>query len=120
MGRGSLSCASGGGRTSHSQSPLPELTGFFGSQHFGSCGARPLHSGKSSCGTLTTNRASLALRGTNVTKRPSGVEQLLRPLSFSFMLSHSLYLTVAGIRSEEHTSELQSQSNLVCRLLLEK
>src|SRR2546430_2944780 len=29
--------------------------------------------------------------------------------------------TVAeGIRSEEHTSELQSQSNLVCRLLLEK
>src|SRR5256886_17124446 len=25
-----------------------------------------------------------------------------------------------SIRSEEHTSELQSQSNLVCRLLLEK
>src|SRR2546430_7197875 len=25
-----------------------------------------------------------------------------------------------GCRSEEHTSELQSQSNLVCRLLLEK
>src|SRR5205085_5845853 len=28
--------------------------------------------------------------------------------------------TGAGQRSEEHTSELQSQSNLVCRLLLEK
>src|SRR5205085_9867935 len=28
--------------------------------------------------------------------------------------------TVGGKRSEEHTSELQSQSNLVCRLLLEK
>src|SRR5688572_31045252 len=27
---------------------------------------------------------------------------------------------VAETRSEEHTSELQSQSNLVCRLLLEK
>src|SRR5688572_33367426 len=27
---------------------------------------------------------------------------------------------VASKRSEEHTSELQSQSNLVCRLLLEK
>src|SRR3989475_3828304 len=27
---------------------------------------------------------------------------------------------VAEARSEEHTSELQSQSNLVCRLLLEK
>src|SRR2546430_7405117 len=26
----------------------------------------------------------------------------------------------AQLRSEEHTSELQSQSNLVCRLLLEK
>src|SRR5688572_31378312 len=28
--------------------------------------------------------------------------------------------TLEGDRSEEHTSELQSQSNLVCRLLLEK
>src|SRR2546430_12807585 len=27
---------------------------------------------------------------------------------------------VSRVRSEEHTSELQSQSNLVCRLLLEK
>src|SRR2546430_9858816 len=27
---------------------------------------------------------------------------------------------VNALRSEEHTSELQSQSNLVCRLLLEK
>src|SRR5205085_3582614 len=27
---------------------------------------------------------------------------------------------LVGERSEEHTSELQSQSNLVCRLLLEK
>src|SRR2546427_1679094 len=29
-------------------------------------------------------------------------------------------IAAAGKRSEEHTSELQSQSNLVCRLLLEK
>src|SRR5256886_13534948 len=29
-------------------------------------------------------------------------------------------LAGALVRSEEHTSELQSQSNLVCRLLLEK
>src|SRR5205085_3928242 len=28
-------------------------------------------------------------------------------------------VVVVGERSEEHTSELQSQSNLVCRLLLE-
>src|SRR2546427_7738523 len=30
------------------------------------------------------------------------------------------YETASPVRSEEHTSELQSQSNLVCRLLLEK
>src|SRR2546430_5962663 len=29
-------------------------------------------------------------------------------------------VALIGLRSEEHTSELQSQSNLVCRLLLEK
>src|SRR5688572_31397424 len=29
-------------------------------------------------------------------------------------------LAIGLLRSEEHTSELQSQSNLVCRLLLEK
>src|SRR2546430_6323125 len=34
-------------------------------------------------------------------------------------LAPLLYCAGAG-RSEEHTSELQSQSNLVCRLLLEK
>src|SRR2546430_15779083 len=31
-----------------------------------------------------------------------------------------LFDAAGGQRSEEHTSELQSQSNLVCRLLLEK
>src|SRR2546430_12530868 len=31
-----------------------------------------------------------------------------------------LYAAAYERRSEEHTSELQSQSNLVCRLLLEK
>src|SRR2546430_5387573 len=31
-----------------------------------------------------------------------------------------VFLDVTDLRSEEHTSELQSQSNLVCRLLLEK
>src|SRR5436309_12680650 len=31
-----------------------------------------------------------------------------------------LYAVIAQWRSEEHTSELQSRENLVCRLLLEK
>src|SRR2546427_1545706 len=33
---------------------------------------------------------------------------------------HHTDMPKEGVRSEEHTSELQSQSNLVCRLLLEK
>src|SRR2546430_4750308 len=37
------------------------------------------------------------------------------PRSFSMSLRRR-----RSLRSEEHTSELQSQSNLVCRLLLEK
>src|SRR2546430_7584146 len=41
---------------------------------------------------------------------------------FSVDWTESKEAAVAGsaCRSEEHTSELQSQSNLVCRLLLEK
>src|SRR2546430_12355360 len=33
---------------------------------------------------------------------------------------HAAPARAGVVRSEEHTSELQSQSNLVCRLLLEK
>src|SRR5256885_7500230 len=36
------------------------------------------------------------------------------------LLSIPLYVLCASRRSEEHTSELQSPCNLVCRLLLEK
>src|SRR2546430_10995830 len=35
-------------------------------------------------------------------------------------LDYETILELVSERSEEHTSELQSQSNLVCRLLLEK
>src|SRR5438093_10258322 len=35
-------------------------------------------------------------------------------------LSHIAFGRLMGFRSEEHTSELQSLTNLVCRLLLEK
>src|SRR5205085_11915441 len=37
-----------------------------------------------------------------------------------YQLTSCLSLLTNIARSEEHTSELQSQSNLVCRLLLEK
>src|SRR5688572_32186684 len=46
----------------------------------------------------------------------------IRRLSLEFAKTRSPYteLSRRKWRSEEHTSELQSQSNLVCRLLLEK
>src|SRR2546427_3356124 len=55
-------------------------------------------------------------------KELPGVKEVLRE-------GRRMKVTTAGVdhivpqivnRSEEHTSELQSQSNLVCRLLLEK
>src|SRR5688572_31390671 len=44
----------------------------------------------------------------------------LGPRSFGSAPAFSSVPIIAAFRSEEHTSELQSQSNLVCRLLLEK
>src|SRR3989475_12063749 len=45
--------------------------------------------------------------------------ELGAPLGLSELNAHQV-AAVHMDRSEEHTSELQSQSNLVCRLLLEK
>src|SRR5205085_8174660 len=46
------------------------------------------------------------------------------PIRLEFYTHEELQQVLLGaavrMRSEEHTSELQSQSNLVCRLLLEK
>src|SRR2546427_3145865 len=42
------------------------------------------------------------------------------PRRFSAITAPALSCLGMDTRSEEHTSELQSQSNLVCRLLLEK
>src|SRR2546430_1380170 len=55
------------------------------------------------------------VNATDITKSMPAVvlTQPNGPSSFSLAIR-------GGVRSEEHTSELQSQSNLVCRLLLEK
>src|SRR2546427_2948857 len=66
----------------------------------------------------------------DVTSLATGVEDIhavpMKP-SFAVTLNRADALVLLGLeaehaflRSEEHTSELQSQSNLVCRLLLEK
>src|SRR5256886_10519772 len=50
-------------------------------------------------------------------------QQHILPLARAGVLGFKCFLIYPGcdgFRSEEHTSELQSQSNLVCRLLLEK
>src|SRR2546430_3137425 len=51
--------------------------------------------------------------------RIPGAERF-RPYTKYLLIVLVLGAIVWGTRSEEHTSELQSQSNLVCRLLLEK
>src|SRR5690606_34082132 len=48
----------------------------------------------------------------------SSTVQLLKPPRFSVTASE--WISAVPTRSEEHTSELQSRENLVCRLLLEK
>src|SRR5438874_10753581 len=52
---------------------------------------------------------------------------LLHPLNVSGVVyvvqrmnELAAFFTLCGLRSEEHTSELQSRRDLVCRLLLEK
>src|SRR2546430_10524479 len=51
-------------------------------------------------------------------RRVEGVEEAVLAVCLAF--AHGPYRGDRQLRSEEHTSELQSQSNLVCRLLLEK
>src|SRR5256885_3917273 len=64
----------------------------------------------------TTNSSSLRNRSSLLSNRrhPSRRQSRQSPLR------HFLPISFWPIRSEEHTSELQSPCNLVCRLLLEK
>src|SRR2546430_13193614 len=52
--------------------------------------------------------------------REPGRGDVLEALSAGACATAGALVGELGGRSEEHTSELQSQSNLVCRLLLEK
>src|SRR5215467_11731070 len=45
---------------------------------------------------------------------------VLSPANLLNIAQQTSYLALFAMRSEEHTSELQSPCNLVCRLLLEK
>src|SRR5690348_18032536 len=66
----------------------------------------------------TLFRSSLDLvRRILAERAPSGLEARALHWSAYFRIHHR---QVAHLRSEEHTSELQSPVHLVCRLLLEK
>src|SRR2546430_8862958 len=72
----------------------------------------------------TTLFRSVSLLANRATTRPtalsSDVASRVRSYRTLEMVAARCCASAWEIRSEEHTSELQSQSNLVCRLLLEK
>src|SRR5690606_39773069 len=67
------------------------------------------------CTIISESAAASRISSNSCFWRYKSVRQILRP---STMPAPSVL--PAGNRSEEHTSELQSRENLVCRLLLEK
>src|SRR2546430_5685475 len=71
--------------------------------------------------TAASFRTSLAMSLLSVRMPASGPWPMASVNSWLIVLHLPIAACSAwGRRSEEHTSELQSQSNLVCRLLLEK
>src|SRR3989454_10778117 len=82
------------------------------------------------CGLLTPTSGRALVAGYDVSREPESVRQHIGYMSQKFSLYNDLRVIenirlFAGLysvpsRSEEHTSELQSPCNLVCRLLLEK
>src|SRR2546430_11532635 len=78
--------------------------------------------------TLFRSLAQVRLEEIDLRRRHAqhlvGVERVAAELERGAVRGRAARLPVderePAVRSEEHTSELQSQSNLVCRLLLEK
>src|SRR5690606_6102101 len=68
--------------------------------------------GKYSAVTLWVAKESFVPLRVEFYNRQGSLEKIL--------INEDLRQTAQGRRSEEHTSELQSRENLVCRLLLEK
>src|SRR2546430_3188340 len=70
-------------------------------------------------GAATNGRNLVVDAGRNL--QANGAEFFLTTTGGGLTSGGNISVTSGGtMRSEEHTSELQSQSNLVCRLLLDK
>src|SRR2546427_7892933 len=67
-----------------------------------------------------SGRISVSLNRTAIPAGRDGEGAVKRDLLGFRVVSFLFRFLLVVYRSEEHTSELQSQSNLVCRLLLEK
>src|SRR2546430_9117256 len=71
--------------------------------------------------TATTEIYTLSLHDAlPILRQRAGVVRALTPGEVQVCSEAPVDAQEDRVRSEEHTSELQSQSNLVCRLLLEK
>src|SRR5438045_7829375 len=69
---------------------------------------------------LATARPAAAQQRPLVTEDPEPIGAGRVLFEGGVDLAHDYQNPVSGLRSEEHTSELQSLRHLVCRLLLEK
>src|SRR2546427_4127932 len=84
-----------------------------GGKGAGRCHPHPADSQENAC-------TAGAKRSRPVSGLTSGARTCLAPSAPSSQSTREKLHVADHARSEEHTSELQSQSNLVCRLLLEK
>src|SRR2546430_12180313 len=67
-----------------------------------------------------TGSAPINIASTDRAARIEAMDEIKRAIEVAEHIPFRFLIQHIGLRSEEHTSELQSQSNLVCRLLLDK
>src|SRR5699024_11414607 len=68
---------------------------------------------------VVVSNSFISTKSLTVVLYSSAIFQRLSPFSTSYVSADAVVM-LAPARSEEHTSELQSRFDLVCRLLLEK
>src|SRR5207253_7992068 len=81
-----------------------------------SAAAKPCFSKVRSC--FSSRLRTLCLRG--LRKSPESETARMRTSEVSSFCRMASHFPAGVLRSEEHTSELQSRGHIVCRLLLEK